>query len=127
MTRHASKAHGGIASGWRRSGKMRHEVPSFGMISMPPLLLDWQRSLPSNDQINKLKERAAKTSEKLEYLEYSLLELEGKMSKRVTDCQNAERNEGEHLAKAFLLVNLHELEDLINESIQPEEGPSGTK
>ena len=49
------------------------------------------------------------------------------MRKRVADCQNAEENEGEHLAKAFLLVNLHELEDLINESIQPKEGPSGTK
>lgn len=68
-----------------------------------------------------------KLSKKLEYLEYSLLKLEGKVRNRVTDCQNAEGNEGEHLTKTFLLVNLHELEDLINESIQPEEGPSGTK
>ena len=93
------------------------------MISMPPLLLDWWRSLPSNDQINKWKERAAKDSKKLEYLEYSLLELEGKVRKRVTDCQNTEGNEGEHLAKAFL----HELEDLINKNIQSGEGPSRTK
>ncbi|XP_070015715.1 uncharacterized protein [Nicotiana sylvestris] len=94
---------------------------------MPPLLLDWWRSLPSNDQINERKERAAKASEKLEYLDYSQLELEGKVRKRVTDCQNAEGNEGEHLAKTFLLVNLRELEDLINESIQPEEGEDITK
>ena len=90
-------------------------------------MLDWWRSLPSNDQINEWKERAAKASEKLEYLEYSLLELEGKVRKRVTDCQNAEGNEGDYLAKAFLLTNLRELEDFINESIQPKEGPSGTK
>ena len=107
--------------------KMKNEVPSFGMVSTPSLLLYWWRNLPSNDQINKWKERAAKSSEKLEYLEYSLLELEGKVRKRVTDCQNAEGNEGEHLAKAFLLVNLRELEDLTNENIQPEEGPFGTK
>jgi len=90
-------------------------------------LLDWWRILPSNDQINEWKERAAKASKKLEYLEYSLLELEGKVRKRVTYCHNAEGNEREHMAKAFLLVNLRELEDLINESIQPEEGPSRTK
>jgi len=88
---------------------MKNEVPSFGKISTPPLLLDWWRSLPSNDQINEWKERAAKASEKLEYLEYSLLELEGKVRKRVVDCQNTEENKGEHLAKTFLLVNLREL------------------
>ncbi|XP_070017707.1 uncharacterized protein [Nicotiana sylvestris] len=32
------------------------------------------------------------------------MELEGKMRKRVTDCQKAEGNEGGHLARAFLLV-----------------------
>jgi len=95
------------------------------MVSTPPLLLDWWRSLPSNDQINEWKERATKASKKLEYLEYSLLELEGKVRKKVIDCQNTEGNEGEHLAKAFLLVNLRELDDLINKSIQ--QGPSGAK
>ncbi|XP_070022619.1 uncharacterized protein [Nicotiana sylvestris] len=92
----------------------------------PAYFLKWT-SLPSNDQINEWKERVAKVSEKLEYLEYSLLELEGKVRKRVTDCQNAEGNEGEYLAKTFLPVNLRELEDLMNESIQPEEGPTGIK
>lgn len=55
------------------------------------------------------------------------MELEGIMRKRVTDCQNAEGNEGRHLARAFLLLNLRELGDLIDKSIQPVEGPSGTK
>ena len=44
------------------------------------------------EMINEWKERAVKSSERLEYLEYSLMELEGKIRKRVTDCQNAEGN-----------------------------------
>ncbi|XP_070017234.1 uncharacterized protein [Nicotiana sylvestris] len=60
-------------------------------------------------------------------MEYSLLELEGKVRKRVTDYQNTEGNEGGCLAKAFLLTDLREHEDLINENIQPEEGPAKTK
>ncbi|XP_019226535.1 PREDICTED: uncharacterized protein LOC109207991 [Nicotiana attenuata] len=38
------------------------------------------------------------------------------------DCQNAEGSEGGHLARAFLLLNLCELGELIDKSIQPEEG-----
>jgi len=106
---------------------MKNKVPNFGMVSISSLFLDWWRILPSNDQINEWKERTAKDSEKLECLEYSLLELEGRARKKVTNCQNAEGNEGEHLVKACLLVNLCKLKDLINESIQPEEGPSGPK
>ncbi|XP_070018300.1 uncharacterized protein [Nicotiana sylvestris] len=64
--------------------KMKNEDPNFGMVSIPSLFLEWWRSLPSNDQINEWKERDAKSSEKLEYLEYSLLELKGKVRKRVT-------------------------------------------
>jgi len=79
------------------------------------------------EMINKWKERAVKSSERLEYMEYSLMELEGKMIKRVTDCQDAEGNEGGHLARAFLLLNLRELGELIDKSIQSGEGPSGTK
>ena len=107
--------------------KMNDKVLDFGMINIPSLLLTWWRNLPSSNQINEWKERVTRASEKLEYLEYSLLELEGKVRKRVTDCQNAEEGKGEPLAKAFLLENLRELEDLINTSIQPEEGPSRTK
>jgi len=69
------------------------------------------------EMINEWKERAAKYSKRLEYLEYSLMELEGKMRKRVTDCQNAEGNEGGHLVRAFLLLNLCELGELIDKSI----------
>ncbi|XP_070020889.1 uncharacterized protein [Nicotiana sylvestris] len=87
-----------------------------------PRLLSWWMNLPSNDQIDEWKERATKSSEKLEYLEYNLLELEGKVRKKDANCQDAEGNEGELLAKAVLLVNLRKLEDLINENIQPEEG-----
>ena len=77
--------------------------------------------------INEWKERAIKSSKRLEYLEYSLMELEGKMRKRVTDCQNDEGNKGGHLARAFLLLNLRELGELIDNSIRSGEGPSGTK
>ena len=97
------------------------------MVNIPSLLQSWWRNLPSSNQINEWKERVTKASEKLEYLEYSLLELEGKVRKRVIDCQNVEEGKGERLAIAFLLENLRELEDLISENIQPEEGPSGAK
>jgi len=79
------------------------------------------------EMINKWKERAVKYSERLEYLEYNLMELEGKMKKRVTDCQNVEGNEGGHLARAFFLLNLRELGELINSNIRSGEGPFGTK
>ena len=107
--------------------KMNDKVPDFGMVNIPSLLQTWWRNLPSSNQINEWKERVTKASEKLEYLEYNLLELEGKVRKRVIDCQNVEEGKGERLAIAFLLENLRELEDLISENIQPEEGPSGAK
>lgn len=69
---------------------MKDKVPDFGMVNIPLLLLTWWRNLPSSNQINEWKERVTRASEKLEYLEYSLLELEGKVRKRVTDYQNAE-------------------------------------
>jgi len=55
------------------------------------------------------------------------MELEGKIRKRATDCQNAEGNKGGNLARAFLLLNLRELGELIDNSIRSGEGPSETK
>ncbi|XP_070022154.1 uncharacterized protein [Nicotiana sylvestris] len=79
------------------------------------------------EMINEWKDRAVKSSERLEYLEYSLMELEGKMRKRVTDCKNVEGNEGGHLEREFLLLNLRDLGELIDNSIRSREGPSRTK
>jgi len=45
------------------------------------------------EAINKWKGIATKSIERLEYLEQGLMELEGKMRKMISDCQNAEGNE----------------------------------
>ncbi|XP_070009674.1 uncharacterized protein [Nicotiana sylvestris] len=103
---------------------------NLGYEEDPVAIVDRQwRSLLSNGQINECKERTTKAREKLEYLEYSLLELEGKVRKRVTDCQNAEGNEGGHLARAYLLLGLRELVKLFDGAKDAEsgEGPSWTK
>jgi len=41
------------------------------------------------EAINEWKEMSTRSIERLEYLEQGLMELEGKMRKRVVDCQNA--------------------------------------
>ncbi|XP_070046351.1 uncharacterized protein [Nicotiana tomentosiformis] len=58
-----------------------------------------------------------------------LMELEGKMRKRVSDCQNAEDNGGGHLARAYLLLDMRDLGNLIDGAKKAKlgEGPSGTK
>ena len=68
---------------------MNDKVPDFGMVNIPSLLQTWWRNLPSSNRINQWKERVTKASEKLEYMEYNLLELEGKVRKRVIDWKNA--------------------------------------
>jgi len=57
------------------------------------------------------------------------VEPEGKVIKRIEDCKNAEGAEGGHLARAYLLLELHELGDLYDgvRKIESGEGPSGTK
>ena len=61
---------------------MNDKVPDFSMVNIPSLLLTWWRNLPSSNQINEWKERVIRAGKKLEYLEYSLLELEGKIRKK---------------------------------------------
>jgi len=81
------------------------------------------------EAINEWKEIATKSTEKLEYLEQGLMELEGKMRKILSDCQNTEGNEGGHLARAYLLLDMRDLGNLIDESKKANhrEGPSGAK
>jgi len=54
------------------------------------------------------------------------VELERKFLKRIEDCQNAEGNEGRHLARAYLLLELRELGKLFD-GTESGEGPSRTK
>ena len=81
------------------------------------------------EAINKWRETATKSTERLEYLEQGLMELEGKMRKRLSDCQNTDGNEGGHLAKAYLLLDMRDLGNLIDGVKRDKhgEGPSGTK
>jgi len=57
------------------------------------------------------------------------MELEGKMRNRVTCYQNMDGNEGSFLAKAYLLLDMHDLGNLIDGAKKTKhgEGPSGTK
>ncbi|XP_070034528.1 uncharacterized protein [Nicotiana tomentosiformis] len=57
------------------------------------------------------------------------MELEGKMRKRLSDCQNTDGSEGGHLEKAYLLLDMRDLGNLIDgvKRAKHGEGPSGTK
>jgi len=72
---------------------------------------------------------AVSANKRLGYLERGLVELERKFIQRIENCQNAEGNEGGHLARAYLLLGLRELVKLFDGAKDAEfgEGPSGTK
>uniref|UniRef100_A0A1S4B820 Integrase zinc-binding domain-containing protein n=1 Tax=Nicotiana tabacum TaxID=4097 RepID=A0A1S4B820_TOBAC len=57
------------------------------------------------EMIDEWKERAITYNERLEYLEYNLMELEGNIRNRVTGCQNAKGNKGGNLAKVDVIKN----------------------
>ncbi|XP_070005704.1 uncharacterized protein [Nicotiana sylvestris] len=61
-------------------------------------------------------------NKRLGYLEQGLVELERKFLKRIEDCQNTEGNEGEHLARAYLLLGLRELVKLFDGAKDSEYG-----
>ena len=46
------------------------------------------------EAINEWRETSTKSTERLEYLEQGLMELEGKIRKRLSYCQNTDGNEG---------------------------------
>ncbi|XP_075084874.1 uncharacterized protein LOC142168113 [Nicotiana tabacum] len=50
------------------------------------------------------------------------MELEGKMRKRLSDCQNTESSEGGHLARAYLLLDMSDLGNLIDGSKKAKHG-----
>jgi len=81
------------------------------------------------EAINEWKEIATKLTERLEYLEQGLMELKGKMRKRLSDCQNTEGIEGGNLARDYLLLDMRDLGNLIDGSKKAKhgEGPSGAK
>nr|XP_009780456.1 PREDICTED: uncharacterized protein LOC104229503 [Nicotiana sylvestris]XP_009780457.1 PREDICTED: uncharacterized protein LOC104229503 [Nicotiana sylvestris]XP_009780458.1 PREDICTED: uncharacterized protein LOC104229503 [Nicotiana sylvestris] len=61
------------------------------------------------EAINGWREIATKATERLEYLEQGLMELERKMRNRVAGCQNMDGNEGGLLARVYLLLDMHDL------------------
>ncbi|XP_075074545.1 uncharacterized protein LOC142162131 [Nicotiana tabacum] len=61
-------------------------------------------------------------NKKLGYLEQGIVELEGKFLKRVEDCQKAEGIECGHLARAYMLLGLHELGKLFDGAKDVESG-----
>lgn len=79
--------------------------------------------------IEEWKDMAVSANKRLWYLERGLVELERKFIQRIENCQNAEGNEGGHLARAYLLLGLRELVKLFDRAKDAEsgEGPSGTK
>jgi len=81
------------------------------------------------EDINEWRGITTKSTESLEYLEHGLMELEGKMRKRLADCQNTDDSEGGHLARAYLLLDMRDLGNLIDGVRRSKhgEGPSGTK
>lgn len=66
------------------------------------------------EAINEWRKIATKSIERLEYLEQGLMELEGEMRKRVAGCQNMDGNEAGLLEKAYLLLDMRDLENLID-------------
>nr|XP_016468823.1 PREDICTED: uncharacterized protein LOC107791298 [Nicotiana tabacum] len=58
--------------------------------------------------INEWMDIATNSTERLEYLEQGLMKLEGKMRKRLSDCQGTDGSEGGHLAKSYLLCAIWE-------------------
>ncbi|XP_070057755.1 uncharacterized protein [Nicotiana tomentosiformis] len=82
------------------------------------------------EAINEWKKIATKSTKRLEYLEQGLMEFEGKMRKRLSDCQNTNGNEGGHLAKSYLLLDMRDLGNIIDgvkrakygEDVEPPEG-----
>jgi len=79
--------------------------------------------------IREWKEIATKSMERLEYLEQGPIELEGKMRKRIWDCQGMDNDEVGKLAKAYLLMDMCDLGNMIDgvKRAKHGEGPSGTK
>ncbi|XP_070014461.1 uncharacterized protein [Nicotiana sylvestris] len=65
---------------------------------------------------------AVSANKRLGYLERGLVELERKFLKRIEDGQNAEGNEGGHLARAYLLLGLYELVKLFDGAKHVESG-----
>jgi len=66
------------------------------------------------EAINEWRGIVTKSIERLEYLEQGLMEVEGNMRKRISDCQKAKGNEGGHLARAYLLLDMRDLGNLID-------------
>lgn len=57
------------------------------------------------------------------------MELEGKIRKRLYDCQGIDDDEGGKLEKAYLLLDMRDLGNMIDgvKRVKHGEGPSGTK
>jgi len=57
------------------------------------------------------------------------MELEGKIKKRLCDCQGMDNDEVGNLAKAYLLIDMYYLGNMIDgvKRVKHREGPSGTK
>lgn len=72
--------------------------------------------------IKEWKDMAISANKQLGYLERGIVEMERKFLKRIEDCQNAEGNEGGHLARAYLLLGLHELGKLFDGAKDAESG-----
>jgi len=66
------------------------------------------------EAIGEWKEIANKSTEILEHLEQGLMELDGKMRKRLWDCQGMDPDEGGKFAMAYLILNICDLGNVID-------------
>lgn len=80
------------------------------------------------EAIKEWKDITDKATEKMEYLEKGLMELEAKMRKRLRDCQELGYEESEKLVMVYLMIDMRDIGNMITgvNKAKHEEGSSGT-